>query len=100
MATLRLAVAFVPRLLAGFPRRHCPIAQPEVGVGVLLDLLKGVFNESGDYYYRFVPLWSMIFSVGAAIFAHLVYREWRALGGAASYVPPRDGATGEIPVES
>jgi len=55
--------------------------------GAFLDLMKRFFPQA-DYYYRFVPVWTICFaalSVGAMA---LVYREWQKLGGDQGYQPP------------
>jgi MFS family permease len=54
----------------------------------LLDWLKSLPTNTGDFYYRWVPAWSMLFSASAALATWLVYREWQRLGGAKFYSPP------------
>ena len=56
--------------------------------GVYLDTLKGLFANNGDYYYRFVPVWSFFFMMLSAGMTLLVFREWKKLGGDKSYRPP------------
>lgn len=56
--------------------------------GVFLDVLKRVFSDRGDYYYRFVPAWSLVFMLMASIMCYLVYREWQKLGGDKNYQSP------------
>lgn len=56
--------------------------------GVFLDVLKHMFSASGDYYYRFVPVWSLGFMVLAAGMCYLAFREWKKLGGDKGYRPP------------
>ncbi len=56
--------------------------------GVYLDTLKGVFANAGEYYYRFVPVWSFFFMVLAAVATLLIFKEWKRLGGDQHYRPP------------
>ncbi len=42
----------------------------------------------GDWRYRWYPVWAVFFQVFALFFLVLLYREWKKLGGAESYVPP------------
>lgn len=56
--------------------------------GVFLDTLRKLFASSGDYYYRFVPVWSFFFMALAAVMTALIYREWKKLGGDKHYRPP------------
>jgi maltose/moltooligosaccharide transporter len=56
--------------------------------GLYLDVLKKWFASSGDYYYRFVPVWSFVFMVLASRLTFLIYREWKKLGGDENYRPP------------
>lgn len=55
--------------------------------GIYLDTMKTVFPD-GDYYYRFVPAWHVVFMFLALLTTILVFREWKKLGGDASYRPP------------
>ena len=56
--------------------------------GVYLDFLKGIFAANGDYYYRFVPIWSFFFMALASLATLLIFREWKKLGGDKAYRPP------------
>lgn len=56
--------------------------------GITLDTLKHIFATSGDYYYRFVPVWSFFFMAAAAVATLLIFREWKKLGGDKDYQPP------------
>ena len=56
--------------------------------GIYLDTLKGFFPDRGDYYYRFVPVWSFIFMALATAATILMYRQWNKLGGDQGYQPP------------
>lgn len=58
--------------------------------GAYLDVLKGIFADRGDYYYRFVPLWSFFFMALAALMMLFVYREWKKLGGDKNYQSPAE----------
>ncbi len=42
----------------------------------------------GDWRYRYFPLWVIFFNFGMLFFLVLLYREWKKLGGADSFVPP------------
>lgn len=56
--------------------------------GVFLDGLRRVFAADGDYYYRFVPVWTLGFSTIAAVVCFSIFREWKKLGGDKNYRPP------------
>jgi len=56
--------------------------------GVFLDVMKRLFSNNGDYYYRFVPAWSFFFMLLASGMCFLVYQEWKKLGGDENYTPP------------
>lgn len=56
--------------------------------GIFLDVMKRLFSDSGDYYYRFVPAWSLAFMLLASMMCFLVYREWKKLGGDKNYQSP------------
>lgn len=43
---------------------------------------------SNDFYFRFIPLWTLIFMMLAFGTCYLVYREWKKLGGDKNYRPP------------
>lgn len=56
--------------------------------GGFLDVMSRIFSNSGDYYYRFVPVWAVFFTtlkVGSSL---LVYWEWKKLGGDQNYQSP------------
>jgi len=55
--------------------------------GGFLDLMK-VFFETNNYYYRFAPLWSLVFIASSGYVTVLVFREWKSLGGDERYTPP------------
>lgn len=59
-----------------------------VFAGSFLDIMKRAFSTDGDYYYRFVPVWSLIFMVSAAFATFSIYREWKKLGGDKRYRSP------------
>lgn len=58
-------------------------------IGPLLDLIKSRFGD-GDYFYRFIPIWSVLFLLIALCAIIAVYREWKRLGGDADFAPPID----------
>lgn len=93
--------ASMPMLMRVFPKERfgqfcaanamCGALGTVVGgflAGLLLDRARGFFAVGGDYYYRIVPAWSMLFAAFTAGATYLVYREWLALGGSKGYVPP------------
>lgn len=55
--------------------------------GVFLDVLKK-FYPNGDFAYRFIPAWSLVFGLLALAFLWLLYREWKRLGGDERFTPP------------
>ena len=58
-----------------------------VSAGFFLDLIKGI-SPPGDFYYRFAPVWSVLFLSLTLVATCLVYREWKKLGGDKNYRPP------------
>ena len=60
-----------------------------VGVlsGLFIDAIKYLFNGA-DYAYRFIHVWTTLFSIVSAIFLVMVYREWYRLGGDKHFHPP------------
>lgn len=93
--------ATLPMIMRIFPHERfgqfsaanamCGAAGAIVGgllAGLFLDLMKRLFSASGDYYYRFVPLWSLVFMLLASASCFLAYREWKRLGGDRSYQSP------------
>lgn len=55
--------------------------------GMLLDLLKRA-SPAGDFYYRYVPVWTAGFFILALLGLLAVFKKWKQLGGDASYRPP------------
>lgn len=55
--------------------------------GLFLDAMKQIYPV-GNYYYRFVPVWSLTFMLLALGAAFLVFREWKRLGGDKFYRSP------------
>lgn len=55
--------------------------------GTFLDTLKHHF-AAHDFYYRFVPVWSIFFISLSGMMTFRVFREWKRLGGDESYTPP------------
>lgn len=93
--------ASMPMLMRVFPKERfgqfcaanamCGAVGTVVGgflAGALLDQVRLHFTASGDFYYRIVPAWSMLFAAATAVATYLVYREWLTLGGSKGYVPP------------
>lgn len=42
----------------------------------------------GDWRYRFVTVWTLIFQIPQLFFLVLLYRQWKTCGGDKSYAPP------------
>lgn len=55
--------------------------------GGFLDFMK-TFFEGSNYYFRFAPLWSLVFIALSGFVTILVFREWKRLGGDRGYQPP------------
>lgn len=54
--------------------------------GAFLDLMKSLHGGS-DFYYRYVPVWMLVFYAGSFAATILLFREWKKLGGD-RYAPP------------
>lgn len=59
-----------------------------LAAGAFLDFLKGFYPDGSLFYYRFIPVWQLFFMLIALGAMLLVLREWKRLGGDASYTPP------------
>jgi len=103
--TVANAAAGLPLVMRLFPRERfgqfcsanamCASLGTMAGgalAGVFLDLLKA--RSAGDFYYRFVPLWSLGFMLLTVIATLLIYREWKRLGGDSGYRPPEEAGQG------
>jgi MFS family permease len=55
--------------------------------GLVLDGLKSA-TGGGDYYYRFIPLWSTCFMGVVMALTYMIFRQWKKLGGDSSYRSP------------
>ncbi|MCX6983952.1 MAG: MFS transporter, partial [Lentisphaerae bacterium] len=55
--------------------------------GLFIDLIRNLCNGS-DYAYRFIFLWTTLFSGISAIFLVMAYIEWYRLGGDKHFHPP------------
>ncbi len=55
--------------------------------GTFLDCVKP-YCSVPDFQYRFVPVWYFLFYLLSLVFLTLLWREWKARGGAGSYIPP------------
>jgi len=99
--TVANTMAGLPMLMRIFPRERfgqfcsanamCGAAGTVLGSLIasnLLDYSRPLFNAANDSY-RLIPLWSVLFTLLAAAFTWLVWREWQKLGGEHSYRPPR-----------
>ena len=59
-----------------------------LAAGIFLDFIKTFCAPGSTFYYRFVPVWQfllMFLGIGMLL---LVIREWKRLGGDATYAPP------------
>ena len=63
-----------------------------MSIGVMMDLLKVYFEKTlgipGNYYYRLIFLWPLVFVSIALYFRFKLYRMWLKLGGDDNYLPP------------
>lgn len=59
--------------------------------GAFLDLMKTLHGGS-DFYYRYVPVWMLIFYAGSFMATVLLFWEWKKLGGD-RYAPPNTDPT-------
>lgn len=93
------AAAGIPLLMRCFPREQygqfCSawamfvafsVMAGSAAAGSFLDLMKAVHHGS-EYFYRYVPVWTLVFYVGSLTATWLLYHEWKKLGGD-HYVPP------------
>jgi len=55
--------------------------------GAFLGLMKSLCTE-GTFYYRFIPLWSLFFTLLSVWALVRTYCEWKKLGGDSGYRPP------------
>ena len=56
--------------------------------GTFMDLMKWIYH--GDtYYYRYAPLWAIVFQGIGLIFLFRLKHEWKKHGGPNHYVPPQ-----------
>lgn len=99
-ANVAIVAASLPMVIKVFPREKfgqfcaanamCASIGTVVGgslAGVFLDLMKSFFSQ-GDYYYRFVPVWSIFFVLVTVFVTGQLFREWKKLGGDQSFSPP------------
>ncbi len=93
IAALPLAMRLFPQDKFGqFCAAHamCSALGTMIGslaAGFLLDLVRPLGNGP-DYCYRFVPVWTVLFTLLSVVALVRVYREWKRLGGDEGYVPP------------
>lgn len=98
--TVANTVATLPMQMRVFPRSRfgqfcsanamCGAVGTIVGgmmASGLLDVLRKV-TQTENSYYRFIPIWNVVFILLAAIMTLLILREWRRLGGESSYKAP------------
>lgn len=58
-----------------------------IAAGLFIDTMKWLCNGS-DFAYRFIFVWSSVFSGISAFFLVLVYIEWNKMGGDKNFHPP------------
>jgi MFS family permease len=71
-----------------------------VGAGMFIDVIAH-FCRYPEFGYRFIFIWSTIFSIAATAFIVLAYRKWYRLGGDAHFHPPaswRKEGVEELPI--
>jgi hypothetical protein len=60
--------------------------------GLFLDGLKGFCQNAlhiqGDYYYRLIFVWQILFVAAGVYYRVKLYKLWLKLGGDESYIPP------------
>ncbi len=55
--------------------------------GCLLDFVKS-FYPGSEFYYRYIPFWTIVFCTCSLIATWLLFKEWKKLGGDKHYRPP------------
>ena len=55
--------------------------------GKYLDFFKGYYHGN-EFYYRWIPVWTVAFQLMCLFFLWKLYCEWKKLGGDKSFVPP------------
>jgi len=71
-----------------------------VGAGMFIDVIAN-FCRYPEFGYRFIFVWSTVFSVAAAVFIIVAYRKWYRLGGDSHFHPPaswRKEGVEELPI--
>ena len=71
-----------------------------VGAGIFIDAIAH-FCRYPEFGYRFIFVWSTIFSIAATAFIVVAYRKWYRLGGDAHFHPPaswRKEGVEELPI--
>ncbi len=58
-----------------------------VTAGLFIDFARWWYLDS-DFGYRFVFIWTTVFTTATALFFIMTYRQWYSLGGDAHYHPP------------
>lgn len=56
--------------------------------GGLLDVMRAVHKDNGDFAYRYIPVWQVLFFTLSLVFFYRLYRQWKARGGDVGYTPP------------
>jgi maltose/moltooligosaccharide transporter len=70
-------------------RSACTIVAAPMA-GLFMDTMKYLHRHGSDpmFYYRYVPVWMVLFHLLTIFFMLRVYRNWKRLGGDTSYTPP------------
>jgi len=92
--------ASMPMLMRIFPRERfgqfcaanamCGAVGTMLGgflAGAFLDFMKS-FSRSENFYYRYAPVWSVLFMALTLFATWLVFQEWKRLGGEKHYRTP------------
>jgi Na+/melibiose symporter-like transporter len=66
-----------------------------VMAGMFIDFAKWWCHDS-DFGYRFIFIWTTVFSAATALFFIMTYRKWYSMGGDAHYHPPAPWSEGGI----
>ena len=55
--------------------------------GKYLDFFKSYYHGN-EFYYRWIPVWTISFQIMSLFFLWKLYQEWKRLGGDKDFVPP------------
>ncbi|CAN5773985.1 hypothetical protein BH09VER1_BH09VER1_16910 [soil metagenome] len=99
-AAVASTAASMPMLMRIFPRERfgqfcaanamCGAVGTMLGgvlAGCFLDFMKS-FSPSENFYYRYAPAWSVLFTALSLVATWFVFQEWKKLGGEKHYQTP------------